>query len=160
MQDISWSRYPQVAQTPRARSWVQIQANLGLAPNTIDAYGRALNDYLDFCQRHSIETEAATREHLSLYVRDLTSRPNPRGVNVRVLDSGFGLANATLHQRLTAIRLWYDYLIEEGIRLDNPVGRGRYTQGKSFGGARERGLIPRYRKLPWIPFRCCQIASR
>jgi integrase/recombinase XerD len=151
MQDISWARYPRVAQTPHARSWVQIQGNLGLAPNTVDAYGRALNDYLDFCQRQDIETEAATKEHLSLYVRDLASRPNPRGANVRVLDSGFGLANATLQQRLTAVRLWYDYLIEEGIRLDNPVGRGRYTQGKSFGGARERGLIPRYRKLPWIP---------
>jgi integrase/recombinase XerD len=151
MQDISWSRYPQVAQTPHARSWVQIQGNLGLAPNTIDAYGRALNDYLDFCQRQDIETEAATKEHLSLYVRDLTSRPNPRGANVRVLDSGFGLANATLQQRLTAVRLWYDYLIEEGIRSDNPVGRGRYTQSKSFGGERSRGLIPRYRKLPWIP---------
>ncbi len=47
--------------------------------------------------------------------------------------------------------MWYDYLIEEGVRLDNPVGRGRYTQGKSFGGACERGLILRYCKLPWIP---------
>jgi len=67
------------------------------------------------------------------------------------LDSGAGLANATLQQRLTAVRLFYDYLIEEGMRTDNPVGRGRYTPGKGFGGARDRGLIPRYRKLPWIP---------
>jgi integrase/recombinase XerD len=35
--------------------------------------------------------------------------------------------------------------------FDNPVGRGRYTPGKGFGGARDRGLIPRYRELPWIP---------
>jgi len=151
MTDIRWKHYPFVAQHEHTRAWLQIQGNLGLAPNTIDAYGRALNDYLDFCQRHEIGADAATREHLSLYVRDLTSRPNPHGVNVRVLDSGYGLANATLQQRLTAIRLWYDYLVEEGIRSDTPVGRGRYTQGKSFGGARERGLIPRYRKLPWIP---------
>jgi integrase/recombinase XerD len=150
MTDIRWERYPHVAQQEQASAWLRIQGNLGLAPNTIDAYGRALNDYLDFCQRNEIKAGAATREELSLYVHDMTSRPNPRGANVRVLDSGFGLANATLQQRLTAIRLWHDYLVEEGLRLDNPVGRGRYTQGKSFGGARERGLIPRYRKLPWI----------
>jgi integrase len=64
---------------------------------------------------------------------------------------GVGLSNATLQQRLTALRLFYDYLMEEGIRDDQPVGRGRYTLGKRFGGQRERGLIPRYRKLPWIP---------
>jgi site-specific recombinase XerD len=151
MTDIRWERYLHVAQQDHVRAWLQIQGNLGLAPNTIDAYGRALNDYLAFCQRQETEVETATREALSMYIRDMTSRPNPRGVNVRVLDSGFGLANATLQQRLTAIRLWYDYLVEEGVRLDNPVGRGRYTQGKSFGGARERGLIPRYCKLPWIP---------
>jgi integrase/recombinase XerD len=67
------------------------------------------------------------------------------------LDSGFGLANATLQQRLTAVRLFYDYLIEEDIRSTNPVGRGRYTPAKGFSGARDKGLIPRYHKLPWIP---------
>src|SRR5215469_16833682 len=41
--------------------------------------------------------------------------------------------------------------MEEGHRSTNPVGRGRYTPGKCFGGARNRGLIPRFTKLPWIP---------
>jgi integrase len=31
------------------------------------------------------------------------------------------------------------------------VGRGKYTVGRRFGGVRERGLIPRFKKLPWIP---------
>jgi integrase/recombinase XerD len=151
MTEVPWERYPLLAQTPPAQTWLQIQHNLGLAPNTIAAYGRALNDYLSFCHGHQIVAEAATKEHLSQYVHDLTSRPNPRGERVRVLDSGAGLANATLQQRLTAIRLFYDYLVEEGQRLSNPVGRGRYTTGKGFGGKREKGLIPRYTKLPWIP---------
>src|SRR5207244_3991311 len=84
-------------------------------------------------------------------VRDLASRPNARGSKVVSLDSGAGLANATLHQRLVAVRLFYDYLVEERKRSDNPVGRGRYTPGKAFGGHRDRALIPRFRKLPWIP---------
>jgi len=151
MSHVQWERYPQAAHLSLANSWLRMQANLGLAQNTIAAYGRALEDYLGFCQRQGITAEAATKGQVAQYVRDLTARPNPRGIKVRVLDSGVGLANATLQQRLTAIRLWYDYLLEEGIRQDNPVGRGRYTAGKGFGGLRERGLIPRYRTLPWIP---------
>jgi len=84
-------------------------------------------------------------------VRDLTRRPNHRGANVVALDSEVGLANATLQQRLVAVRLFYDHLVEEGRRTSNPVGRGRYTPGKGFGGQRDRGLIPRFTKLPWIP---------
>ncbi len=151
MTDIRWERYPLVAQREHTRAWLQIQGNLGLASNTIEAYGRALEGYLRFCQNQEIMPEAATREQMSRYVRDLTSRPNPRGTNIRVLDSGVGLANATLQQYLTAVRLWYDYLIEEGVCERNPVGRGRYTPGKGFSGERDRGLIPRYKKLPWLP---------
>jgi len=151
MAEIHWERYPYVAQSGLACTWLQIQSNLGLAPNTIEAYGRALNEYLALCRRSSIMPEAATQEHISWYVQDLMSRPSPRGVNVSVLDSGVGLANATMQQRLTAIRLWYDYLVEEGIREANPVGRGRYTPGKLVYGKQERGIIPRVRKLPWIP---------
>jgi integrase len=62
-----------------------------------------------------------------------------------------GLANKTMQQRLTAVRLFYDYLMEIGERDTNPVGRGRYTPGTGFNGVRERGLIRRFEKQPWIP---------
>jgi site-specific recombinase XerD len=148
---IRWERFPLIAAHPTMRGWLQLQANLGLAPNTVEAYGRALNDYQAFCASRSVQAEAVTREHIAAYVRQLAARPHRRGANVRRLDSGAGLANATLQQRLTAVRLYYDYLVEEGIRSINPVGRGRYTPGKAFAGARERGLLPRYSRLPWIP---------
>jgi integrase len=73
------------------------------------------------------------------------------GPSVVAIDSGIGLANATLQQRLVAVRLFYDHLVEEGRRETNPVGRGRYTPTTSFGGHRQRGLVPRFTKLPWIP---------
>ncbi len=151
MAGVRWDRFPLVDGTPPARTWLQIQADLGLAETTIDAYGRALEDYLRFSERMVFSPDQATRAHIASYVRDLTTRPSQRGAAVRTLDSGARLANATMQQRVTAVRLFYDYLIEEGVRVDNPVGRGRYTPGKGFGGARDRGLIPRYRKLPWIP---------
>jgi site-specific recombinase XerD len=151
MAEIRWKRYPRVTEFGAARAWLVLQHNLGLAANTIDAYGRALEEYLAFSAAKEVSVITAAKDHIAAYVRDLTSRPNPRGTNVVVVDSGAGLANATLQQRITAIRLFYDYLMEEGLRSINPVGRGRYTPGKGFGGARDRGLIPRFTKLPWIP---------
>jgi site-specific recombinase XerD len=67
------------------------------------------------------------------------------------MDSAAGLSNSTLQQRVTSVRLFFDFVIEQGLRKDNPVGRGRYTPGKGFAGHRDRALIPRYKKLPWIP---------
>ncbi len=142
MNDFFRNCIPCLAQSHHGRTWLIIQSNLGLAQNTLDAYARALEDYLTFSQGRNDSLATANKEHIALYVHDLTSRKNPRGGNIRTLDSGAGLANATLQQRLTAVRLFYDYLMEEGLRQDNPVGRGRYTPGKGFAGHRDRGSFP------------------
>jgi len=144
-------RWPLLAGCPEAIAWLQLQTDLGLAPRTIEAYARGLADYLAVCQREGNDPLNAGRAEVARYVRDLAVRPNRRGPNVVALDSGVGLANATLQQRLVAVRLFYDHLIEEGRRETNPVGRGKYTAGRAFGGQRERGLVPRFTKLPWIP---------
>lgn len=34
------------------------------------------------------------------------------GDDVLAIDSGWGLANATIQQRLTSVRLFYDFLVE------------------------------------------------
>jgi len=149
--DVDSARYPRVAQLPLAKTWLTIQSNLGLAANTINAYARGLEEYLAFATMRGFSPEAATREHISAYVRELSTRPGPRRKGTLQIGSETGLANATLQLRLTAVRLFYDYLMEEGIRRNNPVGRGRYTPGKGFCGAQDRGILPRYRRLPWIP---------
>jgi site-specific recombinase XerD len=151
MSEVRWAAYPTVAQSATVRAWLQIQAHLCLAAKTIDAYGRSLEDYLAFCAQHDIPPESAQREHIAAYVHDLATRPHPRHPKIVHLQSGVGLANATMQLRLTAVRLYYDYLTEKQLRLDNPVGRGRYTPGRGFGGLRDRALIPRMRRLPWIP---------
>lgn len=151
MSNLCWKHYPLVATHPGVRRWLTIQDNLGLARNTIEAYGRALDDYLHFSTSQGVEIEAATIEHVAAYVDYLAHCRRDRGRTVVQLSPRVGLANATMQQRLTAIRLYYDFLLEEGIRLDNPVGRGKYTPGRAFAGKRDRGLIPHYRTLPWIP---------
>ena len=60
-----------------------------------------------------------------------------------------GLANATLQLRVTVVRLFYDFLVEERVRDRNPVGRGYRVSGRARGPAwsGRRGMEP----LPWIP---------
>jgi integrase/recombinase XerD len=140
-----------LARHAHAAAWLQVWADMGRAPRTIDAYARALAEYLHSCERAGVDPVTTSRAQVASYVHELTSRPGRRGPNVVSFDSGAGLANATLQQRLVAVRLFYDYLVEEGVRESNPVGRGRYTPGRRFGAAGQRALLPPLVKLPWIP---------
>jgi site-specific recombinase XerD len=150
--DIEWFRYPFVAAHDLAKTWLTTETLLGLAPNTLDAYARGLDDFLSFCQRADISPVMATRADLARYVGDLRGRPRLASHHeTPALTPSTGLSNATLQQRLTAVRLFFDFLIEEGQRTNHPVGRGRYTPGKAFGADRERALVPRFQTTPWIP---------
>jgi integrase/recombinase XerD len=142
-QDVRWERYPNILHPSFAQRWVETGSLLGLAPNTIDAYARSIDQFLGFCASDNIDPVRATRDVVAQYVGALRARPSARGPSIVAIDSGAGLSNATLQQRLTALRLFFDYLVEEGVRSTNPVGRGRL-------GLR-RGLLPRFRRLPWIP---------
>ncbi len=154
MPSIPWEHYPYVAQWPPARAWLELQAKLGLSLRTLTAYGRSANDFLAFCQSTGSAVEAATRADIAAYVDDMRQRPNPtRGATGRSLSSGVGLAHRTMRLRITVARLLYEYLIDEGIRVDpiNPVGKGSYTPGRLFTGKRERAILPHYETVPWIP---------
>ena len=147
---VLMEKWPVLGRHERAVVWLRVWADLGRAPRTMDAYARGLAEYLEMCERVEVDPLQADRAHIASYVRELAERPNRRGANVVSIDSGAGLANATLQQRMVPVRLFYDFLVEEGVRESNPVGRGRYTS-RSRGGGHQRGLIPRLTKLPWIP---------
>lgn len=151
MAEESFARYPLVAQSPHARSWLTFLANLQRSPHTVDAYARDLQDYFAFCDRQQVVPEAAQRDHIARYVGDMAARARPQRAEGSGADAQAGLANATMQRRLTALRLFYDYLVEEAWCVRNPVSRGRYTPGRGFAGARDRGLLRRYVRLPWIP---------
>ncbi len=40
MHKVHWDHYPLVASNAFAQEWLEIQAKIGLAPNTVEAYGR------------------------------------------------------------------------------------------------------------------------
>jgi integrase/recombinase XerD len=148
---IRWSRHPSVAANDWTRRWLQIQADIGLAQNTVDAYGRGLEEFLGFLRSVGAPFLQVTREHVAGYVRFLQAKPGQVDHKVVAIDSTSRLSNATLQQRITVVRLFYDFLHEEQQTDWNPVGRGRYRPGTAFGVGTQRGLIPRIRKLPWIP---------
>jgi integrase/recombinase XerD len=142
-----WSHYPLAAAEPLGRSWLALLGNLGRSAATVDAYGRGLDQYLRFCRDLRLDAHRATLEHVSLFVRHFNGEAVGALARSRV-------SNATLQQRLTVVRQWYDHLIYEGVRELNPVPRGQHCAS----GGREpehaglqRGLVRRLVLLPRIP---------
>lgn len=129
--------FEHVRAVPRAAEWLALQVALQRSANTVSSYGHGLNDFLSFCAKKQIDAEQAGRVDVAAFVRDMADRPPEGGRSAK------GLANATVRQRLTVVRLFYDHLIEEGLRATNPVPRGTRHQRKS--------LVPTQRRLPWIP---------
>jgi site-specific recombinase XerD len=151
MGEVDWFHYPLVRDNDLGRRWLQIQSDLGLAKNTVEAYGRGLDEYLRFVRRLEIDPTECSREIIASFVRSLMGKPGAARGQVISIHAKAVLSNATLQQRLTAVRLFYDFLVEEQLCQKNPVGRGRYIPGKAFGSMSQRGLIQRYNTLPWIP---------
>src|SRR5947208_14467988 len=112
MSEIDWSRSPLVAESNLARRWLRIQRDLGLAQNTVEAYGRGLEEYLKFVRALGIAAKDVGREIIAAYVRSLLARPGTARGSVISIGSKPVLSNATLQLRLTVVRLFYDFLIE------------------------------------------------
>jgi integrase/recombinase XerD len=133
---ISFAKYPSVFLHHRAHEWLVMRAQFGLALNTIDAYARGLSSYFAFSKKENITPELSSRADIARWINEERER---------------GIANATLILRLTALRLFFDYLVEENDRPTNPVFRGGALRGYGSAVFRGPGPIRRVRKLPWIP---------
>ncbi|ECJ9843241.1 site-specific integrase [Salmonella enterica] len=115
--------------------WLGLLVDLGRADATIKAYRRALAHYLCYCDEQSISPQAVRFEDFAGYIR-----PQLPGMKHPV-------ASATLQLRISAIRLWYDFLHYQDICEINPVPRSILPSPMLNG----RGLVPRIVKLPHIP---------
>ena len=94
-----------------ADRWLKLLSNLGRAQATLTAYRNALRQYFEFCSQHSIEPEKVRFEDVAAYISpQLPGMPFPA-------------ASATLQLRLSAIRLWYDFLIYLDLCTVNPLPR-------------------------------------
>lgn len=128
-----------------------------LAPNTVNAYGYALVDYFQFCAIRGINPPHAKRDDIVTYIRDFSTRSKSATLAIPVRRPGYvrsttheGFAKNTVRLRVATVRLYYQYLMEVGVRPTNPVRLGKHTKGKWPGGKR-RGMVPRHGKNPWLP---------
>ncbi len=89
-------------------------AEAGAAENTLAAYARDLKDVSSWCLRRSTSLKELKRVDIENYLIDL---------------NGKGLAPATKARRLSAIKQFFQFCVEEGWRFDNPSlqirGRGK-----------------------------------
>jgi len=138
--EVRWERYRRVSENPHTREWLKFQAARGLAANTIEAYGRDLDRYLGFLETENIPFHSVIRPTIGAYIRSITQLEVPR-VSRKGMEARSALANATLQQHLTVVRLFHDFLVEERVCARNPLR-------PLIGG---RGLIQRHHRLPWIP---------
>lgn len=138
--EVRWERYRRVSENPHTREWLKFQAARGLAANTIEAYGRDLDRYLGFLETENIPFHSVIRPTIGAYIRSITQLEVPR-VSREGMEGRRTLANATLQQHLTVVRLFHDFLVEERVCTRNPLR-------PPIGG---RGLIQRHHRLPWIP---------
>jgi site-specific recombinase XerD len=132
--DLSRHRY--LAGAVHARAWLTMREQFGLAPNTLDAYARAVDSYFAFMELRDHDCEAGTQSDVASWINESRAR---------------GLANSTLIQRVTALRLFFEYLVEEGLRPGNPVSRGGAFSCCGTSVYRTAGPIRRVHRLPWIP---------
>ena len=130
---LQLDKYLHLSAVAHTCDWLIMRARIGLALNTIDAYARSLDSYFLFAANAGIEQEKSTRADVARWVRELETR---------------GLANPTLIQRITALRLYFEYLVEEGLRPNNPVFRGGAIQAYGSAIFRTPGPIRRQHKLP------------
>lgn len=105
----------------RIATFLEAQAaELGAARNTLLAYGRDLRDYADWLAGRGAALLMATQAEVEAYL---------------VACDAAGLASATRARRLSSIRQFYRFAVEEGWRADNPAirlkgpGRARRLPG-------------------------------
>ncbi|MFE0420463.1 hypothetical protein [Streptomyces tendae] len=147
MAHIPWGKFPTLAEHQLARRWLQFMADVGRASNTIDAYGRAVDDHLRFCANEGTDPVLAGADMVAAWIGDMLERPRQRSAKTP-LQPGTGLANATVQQRVVAVRSFCKCLVEDRLRERNPVRRG---QSSRRGRRPRQGLVRRLEQAPWIP---------
>jgi integrase/recombinase XerD len=158
-QEVKWEYYPRVSAQTAARSFVERLVLKGKRPKTVDAYTRAIEDLLAYFSTTAPERLLEADEaNLDGYIAHLKSRgPKKRGRGGMVEDdtkirylTGRKLSDNTIAQRVVACRLFYDFLIRKGLRVDpvNPIARG--NDGRD-GQRPRRGPVSKHQHLPWLP---------
>ena len=83
-----------------------MSAEYGAATNTLESYGRDLDDFSRFLSGRKRGPENAGAPHIRAYLKNL---------------SGAGMASSTVARRLSALRRFFGFLYSERVRGDDPT---------------------------------------
>ena len=95
MGEVDWFRYPLVRDSDCGRRWLQIQSDLGLAKNTVEAYARGLDGYLRFLRDLEMNPTECNREVIASFIRSLMVQPGATRGKVTSIRAKAVLSNAT-----------------------------------------------------------------
>jgi hypothetical protein len=101
-------RWPLLDSCSLAVQWLELQRDLGRSPGTDRGLRPVVGRLPEVLRAHGVDSAGAGRAKIPWHVRDLRERPRRRGGKVVALDSGAGLANATLQRMLVEIPLTDD----------------------------------------------------
>lgn len=92
---------------PHLESFIEmLSAERGAAENTLQAYRRDLDDFLDAVSMRGRNSGDATARDIASYLEALAKR---------------GLASSSRARKLSAVRQFFRFLYAEGIRSDDPA---------------------------------------
>jgi integrase/recombinase XerD len=83
-----------------------LSAERGAAPNTLEAYRRDLEDFLNVVKARRRDSSSAAADDIVSYLQTLGDR---------------GLAASSRARKLSALRQFFRFLYSEGIRTDDPA---------------------------------------
>ena len=98
-----------------------LTAEHGAAANTIEAYSRDLSSFRNFLLPRREELESANTEHIRHYIRIISDK---------------GMASSTISRRVSSIRKFYQFLLDERIRPDDP--------SKGLERPKQQKKVPKY----------------
>ena len=142
----SWERLlPRCSVDVSATAFLFSLQSRGLSNNTVMAYGRSLESFIDlFGPLTNIKFDIlAVYRFLGFLRKTVSCHPGAKGEL---------LSQATISQRLVALRSYADYLVDSQKLKSNPVPRGQVRWSpEGVPVPIRRGLTPSISGLPKIP---------
>jgi integrase/recombinase XerC len=106
----------------------------GLSPRTLEAYGKDLEHFGNYCGNAGVRPEAASPYEVRNFITD---------------QSAEGIASVSVNRALSSIRGYYRWLIRFGYRKDNPCGDLRNLKSpKTLPGFLWEGEMASFAGLP------------
>jgi len=102
---------------------------------------------LRFCAAEGTDPLLSRADTVAVWIRQMLDQSS-RWPSKDPPRTETGLANATIQQRLVAVRSLYEFLVEDGLREQNPVRPG---QAGRAGRRRHQGHVRHIEQAPWIP---------